>query len=77
MENKNKNLRKVTIFMEKFWLALAVVSLIVVIYIFITSRGITRENVQYLVFPLLAGVMYGFRKFFRKRMEKMDNIDSK
>lgn len=63
--------------MEKFWLALAIVSLIVVIYIFITSNGINRENIQYLVFPLLAGVMYGFRKFFRKRMEKMDHIDSK
>lgn len=77
MENKNKNLRKVTIFMEKFWLALAIISLIVVIYIFITSKGITRENLSYLVFPLLAAMMYGFRKFFRKRMEKMDNIDSK
>ena len=67
-------LRGVSLFMEKFWLALAIASLVVVIYIFVNDKGITRENAQYLVFPLLAGLMYGFRSFFRKRMEK--NQDS-
>lgn len=63
--------------MEKFWLVIALVSLGVVIYIFFKDGGINRENVQYLIFPLLAGSMYGFRTFFRKRMEKMDSPDSK
>lgn len=76
-EKKNKKLRKVSIFMEKFWLALAIVSLVIVIYIFMTSGGINTDNAQYLVFPALAGLMYGFRKFFRKRLEKMDDPGSK
>ncbi len=77
MNRKNKkknNIRGVSLVMEKFWLALAVISLIVVIYIFVTDKGINRQNAQYLVFPLLAGLMYGFRTFFRKRMEKNQDL---
>lgn len=77
MDQKNKkknNIRGVSLVMEKFWLALAIISLIVVIYIFVTDKGINRENAQYLVFPLLAGLMYGFRTFFRKRMEKNQDL---
>lgn len=71
MTNKdNKRLTKVSKVMELFWLAVAIVSLVVVIYIFILDRGINGENAQFLVFPVLAGVMYGFRAGFRKRMEK-------
>ncbi len=74
-QNKKKNnMRGVSLVMEKFWLALAIISLIVVIYIFVTDKGINRENAQYLVFPLLAGLMYGFRTFFRKRMEKNQDL---
>lgn len=71
---KNSNLHGVSLVMEKFWLALAIISLVVVIYIFISDKGLNRENVQYLVFPLLAGLMYGFRTFFRKRMEKNKDL---
>lgn len=54
--------------MEKFWLVLAIASFIVVAYLFIAD-GINRENLQYLVFPTMAGAMYAFRLFVRKRME--------
>lgn len=74
-QNKKKNnMRSVSLVMEKFWLALAIISLIVVIYIFVNDKGINRQNAQYLVFPLLAGLMYGFRTFFRKRMEKNQDL---
>ncbi|HKL03513.1 MAG TPA: hypothetical protein VJ911_07545 [Cryomorphaceae bacterium] len=65
-------MKRVSLVMEKFWLALAIISLLVVIYIFIVD-GLNRNNVQYLIFPVLAGAMYGFRSFFRKRMEKNDD----
>ena len=56
--------------MEKFWLVLAIASFVVVMYIFINDGGLNRQNAQYLVFPLLAGLMYGFRTYVRKRLEK-------
>ena len=54
--------------MEMFWLSLAIASLLVVIYLYFVD-GITRENLQYLVFPTMAGAMYAFRLFVRKRAE--------
>ncbi len=69
--NDNKRLRKISLLMERFWLILAIVSLVVVIYIFAT-QGIDRRTLQLLIFPVLAGVMYGFRTFFRKRLEGQD-----
>ncbi len=66
----NKRLNKVSKVMEMFWLVIAILSFVVVIYIYIKDKGINAENAQYLVFPALAGVMYGFRAAFRKRMEK-------
>jgi len=72
---KNNNLRGVSLFMEKFWLTLAIASFVVVVYIFIGDGGLTRENAQYLVFPLLAGLMYGFRTYVRKRMEKNQDLE--
>jgi len=71
--NRNSKLRGMTLFMEKFWLALAIISFLIVIYMFI-AQGISRETIQYLVFPFLAGLMYGFRIFFRKRMEKNQDL---
>lgn len=71
MTNKDNNrLKKVSKVMEFFWLVIAIVSLVVVIYIFISDKGISADNAQFLVFPVLAGMMYGFRAGFRKRMEK-------
>lgn len=76
MENKNKNLKKVSLFMEKFWLVLAVISLAVVLYVFYT-QGINGETAQYLIFPGLAALMFAFRRFFRKRLERMEDRDSR
>ncbi len=64
----SSGLRKVSLVMEKFWLVLAILSLFVVCYIYITE-GLSKTNVQYLVFPLLAGVMYGARTFMRRKTE--------
>lgn len=73
MSQDNKRLKTVSKIMEKFWLALAIFTLVAVIVVFINDRGINKENAQYLVFPALAGVMYAFRKSFRKRLEKSEN----
>lgn len=71
---KNSKLRGMTIFMEKFWLALAIISFLVVAYIYIAEGEVTRQTAQYLVFPFLAGLMYGFRTIFRRRMEKNERL---
>ena len=62
---------KVSRIMEKFWLVVAIVSLFVVIYFFL-AEGIDRRTLSYLIFPALAGVMYGFRVAFRKRFERSE-----
>jgi hypothetical protein len=54
--------------MERLWLVIAIASLLVVFYFFAVD-GINRITLQYLVFPGIAGVMYGFRYTFRKRLE--------
>lgn len=54
--------------MTTFWLILAILGLLVAIY-FMVKDGIERGSV-YLVFPLLAGMMYGFRKFMLARMDR-------
>ena len=53
--------------METFWLLLSVASALVVVYIMAT-KGFA-QNIQLLIFPALAGLMFGFRRIFRKRME--------
>lgn len=76
MENKNKSdqrLRTFSLIMEKFWLFLAIASLLVVFYIFFQHRNDFKvDYLSYLVFPALAGAMYAFRSIMRKRMEKSD-----
>ncbi len=68
--DKNKDAySKVGRIMEIFWLSLAILSLLVVIYIFF-AQGITRANIQYLVFPGMAGAMFAFRYVMRRRMER-------
>lgn len=67
----HKRMRKIGIIMERFWLVIALGSLAVVVYIFATE-GIDRRTLQYLIFPALAGIMYGFRTIFRKRLEGRD-----
>ncbi len=71
-QQKHNRMRKVNIVMERFWLVLAILALLFVIYFFIVD-GVNSRTLQYLVFPVLAGVMYGFRVTFRKRLERRDN----
>jgi len=67
-------MRKFSLIMEKFWLVLAIASLLVVFYIFYQNRNNwNSEMLTYLVFPALAGAMYAFRTFMRKRLEKTQN----
>lgn len=70
MKNKpeGSKMRKVSIWMERFWLTMALGSLLAVLYIFVTE-GADRRTLQFLIFPALAGAMFGFRYTFRKRME--------
>ena len=73
-KKKNTKLRGISLFMEKFWLALAIISFLAVAYIYISEGEVTRQTAQYLVFPFLAGLMYAFRTIFRKRMEKHEDL---
>ncbi len=57
--------------MTTFWLILAILSLFVALYMIATAGW--AEGAMYLVFPLLAGMMYGFRKFMLKRMDRLNN----
>ena len=52
--------RKVHRFMEVFWLSIAIIALIMALYM-IARRG-WGDAWSYLLFPLLAGAMYGLRK---------------
>lgn len=56
--------------MTTFWLVLAVLSLLVALY-FMVKDG-WRQGSVYLIFPMLAGMMYGFRKFMLKRMDRQN-----
>lgn len=58
--------------MEKFWLVIAIASLLGVFYFFIVE-GVNRQTLTYLIFPALAGAMYAFRVTFRKRFERNDD----
>ena len=69
--DNNKGFNKVGRIMEIFWLSLAIVSLLVVVYLYIRD-GISGENLQYLVFPFMAGAMFFFRRFMRKKLERND-----
>lgn len=56
--------------MTAFWLLLAVLGLLVAMY-FMWKDG-WRQGSVYLIFPLLAGMMYGFRKFMLRRMDQQN-----
>lgn len=60
---------KVSQVMEKFWLVIAIASLLGVFYFFVVD-GVNRQTLAYLIFPGLAGAMYAFRVTFRKRFER-------
>jgi len=70
-QKQKSGFTKVSLVMEKVWLFIAIVSLLIVFYFFIT-QGVNRQTLSYLVFPALAGTMYAFRTTFRKRFESND-----
>lgn len=57
-------------FMTGFWLAATVISAIVAMWM-IAAEG-WQQGSMYLIFPVLAGMAYGARKFVVKRVEGMD-----
>lgn len=56
--------------MEYFWLAICLISILAVAYLMV--RDGFMQAVQLLVFPALAGLMYGLRVAFRKRLKKYE-----
>lgn len=54
--------------MTNFWLALAVGSLLVAIYVVV--RDGWNEGSMYFIFPALSGMMYGVRKFMLSRLDR-------
>jgi uncharacterized membrane-anchored protein len=71
-KDSGKRMRKVSIWMERFWLLIAIASLIAVCYMFI-NEGVNKGTLQLLIFPALAGLMYAFRYTFRRRFEGREN----
>jgi hypothetical protein len=64
-------LRKISRFMELFWLALAIGTGLSAIYI-IWADG-WDEGVRWIWFPLIALAMFAFRRITRGRLEAMDD----
>jgi hypothetical protein len=64
-------LRKISRFMELFWLALAIGTGLSAIYI-IAVDGWDQGN-RWIWFPLICLAMYAFRRITRGRLEAMDD----
>ncbi len=62
--------RKFNRFMELFWLAMTLVALAMALYMLAASGW--AKGIIYMIFPLLAGAMYGLRRMVRSR-EKYDD----
>jgi hypothetical protein len=57
--------------MTAFWLIATIAGIIIAIY-FMAQEGM-KQGSMYLVFPLISGMMYGFRTFMAARMNKEEN----
>lgn len=53
---------------EKFWLVAVIAAAVMAIHAIVTEGW--DEGKQMLVIPAIAGLWYGFRRSFRKRMER-------
>ena len=60
--------------MEVFWLVTAILTSVIAAYV-IGKKGLA-DNYHFLFFPLIAGFLFGMRRFMRMRMEKHDAADS-
>ncbi|MCU0320065.1 MAG: hypothetical protein MUE88_08305 [Flavobacteriales bacterium] len=63
-------MNKLARFMEHFWLAVAIGTGLVAIWMTVLEPG--REALQWWVFPLIALAMFFFRRFTRRRLEAME-----
>lgn len=68
-------MRKVTRFMEHFWLAVAIGTALATIWVIATEGFATGR--QWLWFPLIALAMYFFRRFMRGKLEALDDRSKK
>lgn len=55
--------------MERFWLIVAIVSFVYAVYMMGKIQDI-GESVIYLLFPLVAGLLFYMRYYTRKRYER-------
>ena len=64
-------MKKYHLIMEKFWLAVAVLTFIFAVYK-IGQNGIMQEGIN-LIMPLIAAALYYLRYYTRKRIEQHQN----
>ncbi|MDB9708306.1 hypothetical protein OAB13_00255 [Salibacteraceae bacterium] len=67
-------MKKYNIFMEKFWMIIAIVSFVYGVYS-VGKFGLLEAGL-YLLMPLIAGTLFYLRYYTRKRMEKENDQDS-
>ena len=63
-------IRKLGRFMEHFWLAVAIGTLVAAIWV-IATDGFAMGR-QWLLFPAIAMAMFFFRRFTRRKLEAME-----
>jgi hypothetical protein len=68
-------MRRLTRFMEYFWLALAIGTAVAALWVIVTE-GFEKGG-QWLFFPAVATAMFFFRRFTRRRLEAMEDRDPK
>lgn len=66
-------MKKMNRIMEFFWLAVAIISLFGAVY-YLNELG-WEEGWFYLLFPLTAAMMWGYRRMMRSRVERWENND--
>jgi len=63
-------MKKLSRIMEHFWLAITIATALWALYVLATA-GFGAAK-QWLWFPLVAGGMYGYRRFMRGKMEQWE-----
>lgn len=63
-------MKKLSRFMEHFWLAVTIATTLWAIYM-VATVGLS-EGKQWIWFPLVAGGMFGYRRFTRGKMEQWE-----
>lgn len=64
-------MRRITRFMEYFWLALAIGTAVAALWV-IGTEGF-EKGAQWLFFPVVSLAMFFFRRFTRRRLEVMED----